>query len=61
MKQSEAALGLDALEQRHRELKDTIARLERRAYLTPSEQHEVANLKKQKLSAKDSIEASRRK
>ena len=43
------------LESRHRDLDDTVSRLERRAYLTPTEQRTVTELKKEKLLTKDRI------
>jgi hypothetical protein len=42
-------------EARHRTLDVRLKELGRRAYLTPSEQREVAELKKRKLVAKDAI------
>jgi uncharacterized protein YdcH (DUF465 family) len=48
------------LERHHHDLKEAVKRLERRAYLTPSEQVEVSTLKKQKLHAKDLIAALKR-
>lgn len=51
---------LSKLEQRHKELKDEVHKLERRAHLTPEEQRQVADLKKLKLNAKDQIQALRR-
>jgi uncharacterized protein YdcH (DUF465 family) len=49
-----------ALELKHRSLDDAVARLGRRAYLTPGEQREFAELKKQKLLTKDQLEFLRR-
>jgi len=46
---------LNELQRAHSELKDEVRRLERRAYLTPTEQHQMTELKKQKLAAKDQI------
>ena len=43
------------LETRHRDLDDTVSRLERRAYLTPTEQRTISELKKEKLLTKDRI------
>jgi uncharacterized protein YdcH (DUF465 family) len=43
----------------HRALDARIQELARRAYLTPAEQVEVADLKKQKLKLKDEIQALR--
>jgi uncharacterized protein YdcH (DUF465 family) len=48
------------LERLHRELDNKVSRLERRAYLTPSEQAVMSNLKKEKLRAKDAIASLRR-
>jgi uncharacterized protein YdcH (DUF465 family) len=50
---------LNELVQKHRELDDQVAQLERRAYLTPEEQRAVTELKKRKLHAKDQIFALR--
>lgn len=49
------------LEALHRSLDVAVSRLGRRAYLTPSEQREMLELKKQKLQAKDQLAALRRK
>jgi hypothetical protein len=46
---------LEHLEQQHRTLKQQVAYLERRAFLTPTEQREAITLKKQKLATKDAI------
>lgn len=51
---------LTVVEARHRELDARLQELGRRAYLTPPEQREVAEIKKQKLRAKDEITALRR-
>ncbi|HMR04691.1 MAG TPA: YdcH family protein [Polyangiaceae bacterium] len=51
---------LRELEMKHETLKGEVKRLERRAHLTPPEQHAVTELKKQKLVAKDQIAALRR-
>jgi hypothetical protein len=48
------------LEMLHRDLDVAVARLGRRAYLTPPEQREMAELKKQKLMTKDQLTALRR-
>jgi uncharacterized protein YdcH (DUF465 family) len=48
------------LEQQHASLKEQVRLLERRAYLTPIEQRQVTNLKKQKLAAKDQLQALKR-
>jgi hypothetical protein len=50
---------LDLLEQQHRTLKQQVAHLERRAFLTPTEQREATDLKKRKLRTKDAISALR--
>lgn len=42
-------------ERRHRSLDVRLVELGRRAYPTPSEQREMAELKKRKLQAKDEI------
>jgi len=47
------------LEEQHRSLKRQVAYLERRAFLTPSEQREATDLKKRKLATKDAIAALR--
>ncbi|HEY6727922.1 MAG TPA: YdcH family protein [Polyangiaceae bacterium] len=46
---------IKTLEQRHQTLAEQVARLERRAFLTPQEQVEVAELKKRKLATKDRL------
>lgn len=51
---------VQVLELRHRRLHDEVMFLERRAYLTPAEQHKVAELKKQKLVVKDELYQARR-
>ena len=48
------------LEERHRRLHEEVSLLERRVYLTPDEQRQMANLKKQKLIAKDELYEARR-
>lgn len=48
------------LEARHRRLHEEVSLLERRVYLTPEEQRHVAELKKQKLIAKDELYEARR-
>ncbi len=50
---------LKLAESQHRTLDARIQELARRAYLTPAEQLEVADLKKQKLKLKDEIHALR--
>ncbi len=47
-------------EERHKTLAQEVRVLERRAYLTPEEQRQMAELKKQKLMAKDELYALRR-
>jgi uncharacterized protein YdcH (DUF465 family) len=46
------------LQLHHAELDRRVKELDRRAFLTPSEQRERASLKKQKLILKDRIHAS---
>lgn len=46
-------------EARHRQLDARLAELRRRAYLSPAEQLELAQVKKQKLRAKDEVSALR--
>lgn len=57
-------LGIEAhlshLEERHRDLDSAVARLDKRAYLTPNEQRTVAALKKERLWTKDKIEVLRK-
>lgn len=48
---------LENLEEQHRSLKREVAYLERRAFLTPTEQRTAADLKKRKLATKDAISA----
>lgn len=48
------------LELRHKDLDTAVMRLGRRAYLTPGEQREFAELKKRKLIAKDQLFTLRR-
>ena len=48
------------MELRHRELDTRIDELGRRAFLTPTEQREISELKKHKLQAKDQIAALKR-
>ncbi|HEX6276786.1 MAG TPA: YdcH family protein [Polyangiaceae bacterium] len=55
MKESVLKEYLSTLESRHRDLDQTVSRLDRRAYLTPTEQQTVAQLKKEKLMTKDRI------
>jgi len=66
MKQVQLSHGADSgadrlseVEALHRTLDARIQELARRAYLTPAEQVEVADLKKQKLKLKDEIHALR--
>ncbi len=54
------ATNIKTLEQRHEALARKVDRLERRAFLTPSEQMEVSNLKKRKLATKDQLFEIRR-
>jgi uncharacterized protein YdcH (DUF465 family) len=51
---------LNELEHRHRSLSQEVERLERRAHLTPTEQRQMTDLKKQKLLAKDELYALKR-
>ena len=51
---------LNEVEHRHRSLSQEVERLERRAYLTPTEQRHMTDLKKQKLLAKDELYALKR-
>jgi uncharacterized protein len=60
MKEATADVRLQTLEQRHRILDDQVRKLERRAFLTPTEQRHVSELKKQKLMAKDELYALKR-
>ena len=46
---------LSRLERRHKKLKDRVAAYEARVFLNPTEQVEVATLKKEKLATKDLI------
>ena len=47
------------LEEQHRQLKQQVALLERRAFLAPSEHDKVHDLKRRKLATKDAISALR--
>ena len=58
MKGSESALA--ELERKHKTLDKELHMLERRAHLTPTEQRQATELKKQKLATKDRIYAIRR-
>lgn len=51
---------LEDLERRHRSLDSEVDRLERQVYLSSSEQHQVAEMKKEKLRTRDLIEDLRR-
>ena len=51
---------LSLVESRHRELEARLKELGRHAYLTPTEQREITELKKHKLRAKDELAALRR-
>lgn len=51
---------LEDLERRHRSLDSEVNRLERQVYLSTSEQHQVAEMKKEKLRTRDLIEDLRR-
>ncbi len=60
MKQGMFDTHLNHLEARHRDLDVAVSRLGRRAYLTPSEQRTVSDLKKERLLTKDRIAVLRR-
>ena len=51
---------LQRLETKHHRLKQRVSELECRSFLTPAEDFERLQLKKQKLAAKDAIVACRR-
>ncbi len=51
---------LQDLERHHRSLDSEVNRLERQVYLSSTEQHQVAELKKEKLRTRDLIEDLRR-
>ena len=51
---------LSSIEARHRALEERVRELGRRPFLTPGEQIELAEIKKQKLRAKDEMTALRR-
>lgn len=53
-------VNLEDLERRHRSLDSEVNRLERQVYLTSLEQHQVAELKKEKLRTRDLIADLRR-
>jgi len=53
-------VSLEDLERQHRSLDSEVHRLERQVYLTSTEQHQVAELKKQKLRTRDLIQDLRR-
>lgn len=53
-------VSLEDLERRHRSLDSEVNRLERQVYLTSGEQHQVAELKKEKLRTRDLIADLRR-
>jgi hypothetical protein len=53
-------VSLEDLERRHRSLDSEVHRLERQVYLTSTEQHQIAELKKEKLRTRDMIEGLRR-
>jgi hypothetical protein len=53
-------VSLEDLERRHRSLDSEVHRLERQVYLTSMEQHQVAELKKEKLRTRDLIQDLRR-
>ena len=51
---------IERLEKKHSSLKERVHELDSRSFLSSSEQLEVAELKKKKLSVKDEIEEVRR-
>ncbi|MGC4066286.1 MAG: YdcH family protein [Polyangiaceae bacterium] len=51
---------VNELEAQHRKLHHEVSLLERRVYLTPYEQRQMAELKKQKLLVKDELYQARR-
>ena len=53
-------VSLEDLERRHRSLDSEVNRLERQVYLTMTEQHQIAELKKEKLRTRDLIAGLRR-
>ena len=55
----DARFTIENLEEQHRMLKRQVAYLERRAFMTPTEQREATELKKRKLATKDAIAALR--
>lgn len=55
----DARVTIERLEEQHRMLKKQVAYLERRAFMTPTEQREATELKKRKLATKDAIAALR--
>ena len=48
-------VSLEDLERRHRSLDMEVHRLERQVYLSSSDQHQIAELKKEKLRTRDLI------
>lgn len=54
------SVSLEDLERRHRSLDSEVNRLERQIYLSSSDQHQIAELKKEKLRTRDMIEGLRR-
>lgn len=46
---------MDRLERRHQKLKEKVSEYESRLYLTPSEERELAEMKKKKLATKDRL------
>lgn len=53
-------VSLEDLERRHRSLDSEVNRLERQVYLSSTDQHQIAELKKEKLRTRDMIEGIRR-
>lgn len=54
------SVSLEDLERRHRSLDSEVNRLERQVYLSSSDQHQISELKKEKLRTRDMIEGLRR-
>jgi uncharacterized protein YdcH (DUF465 family) len=53
-------VSLEDLERHHRSLDSEVSRLERQVYLSITEQHQVAELKKEKLRTRDLIDDLRK-
>ncbi len=54
-RRSDPAITIDRLQRRHKELKERVAEYEARLSLTPPEQTELSQLKKEKLATKDEL------